>query len=520
MILRNPFKQKAKRGAAKSRDKTMPAPVRGWNAREGLPEMNPQDAVIMDNMFPGTTDVQLRKGSTNWSTGYPAKVETLMVYAGAAVRKLFAASGTSFYDATSSGAVGAAVVTGLANARWQYTNNSTPGGNFLAAVNGVDKLQLYDGSTWKAIDGASTPAITGVATTSLTNVSVNHNRMWFTEKNSLDAWYLGVNAISGAAQAFPLGSIFNEGGSLVCIGGWTIDAGQGMDDLTCFVTTEGEIAVYGGSDPSSASTWSLRGVYKLADPIGFRCLEKFASDLLVVTKEGLFPMSKALASAQVNTKTSITDRISSAMRAAVATYGSLFGWECHVHSSQGFLLLNIPLTASGYAMQFVMNTISGAWCRFKSWNALCFADMNGELYFGSQNAVLKAWEGGSDNGSQIVGVTLQAFNALGYSGPKNATMIQPLVSATGVFGAAYQVRADYDLTLPSGVPSLSGASASLYGTAVYGSSVWGGTSHLYKDWITSPGFGRVLAVVAQFASSDGEVHWYSTTFKLEDGAGL
>jgi uncharacterized membrane protein YeaQ/YmgE (transglycosylase-associated protein family) len=59
---------------------------------------------------------------------------------------LFGAAGTSFFNVTSLGAVGAAVVTGLTNARWQYVNSSTSAGSFLMAVNGSDKLRGWDGS--------------------------------------------------------------------------------------------------------------------------------------------------------------------------------------------------------------------------------------------------------------------------------------------------------------------------------------------------------------------------------------
>jgi hypothetical protein len=33
--------------------------------------MQPLDAVVMDNFFPGTSDVSLRPGSSNWLTGLP-----------------------------------------------------------------------------------------------------------------------------------------------------------------------------------------------------------------------------------------------------------------------------------------------------------------------------------------------------------------------------------------------------------------------------------------------------------------
>ena len=72
----------------------LPAPTGGWNARDVLSEMAPNDAVILENWFPSTTSVNQRYGYSEWATGLPAETETLMNYAGPASDKLFAACGS------------------------------------------------------------------------------------------------------------------------------------------------------------------------------------------------------------------------------------------------------------------------------------------------------------------------------------------------------------------------------------------------------------------------------------------
>ena len=68
----------AKRKVA--RYKTIPAPVGGWNARDALAAMSPLDAVTLDNFFPITSGVMLRKGYTQWATGLTTDVESLLPY--------------------------------------------------------------------------------------------------------------------------------------------------------------------------------------------------------------------------------------------------------------------------------------------------------------------------------------------------------------------------------------------------------------------------------------------------------
>ena len=50
------------------------------------------------------------------------------------------------YDVSSSGAVGAAAVSGLTNARHQHTMFATSGGQFLVICNGADGVRTYDGT--------------------------------------------------------------------------------------------------------------------------------------------------------------------------------------------------------------------------------------------------------------------------------------------------------------------------------------------------------------------------------------
>ena len=64
----------------KSSTVTVAAPTGGWNARDALGAMDPLDAVTLQNWWPGTNSVLLRKGYTNHATGLPGQVETLMVY--------------------------------------------------------------------------------------------------------------------------------------------------------------------------------------------------------------------------------------------------------------------------------------------------------------------------------------------------------------------------------------------------------------------------------------------------------
>jgi hypothetical protein len=305
-----------------------------------------------------------------------------MPYITATTSKLFAASGTAFYDATAQGVVGASVVSGLTNARWQSANMGTPGGQFFYAVNGVDKPQYYDNAAWVAVDGGTVPAITGVTTTLLIHVNVYKNRLYFVETASMRAWYLPLNSIGGAAGSLDFSSIFKLGGFLMAMCTWTVDNAAGINEYAVFITSEGEVAVYQGADPSNAATWLIVGVFRIGRPVGRRCFEKMGSDIIVITSDGVFPLSKALLTDRSQLQDALSAKIINLINNDVASYSGNFGWDIKLYPLGNKVVVNVPQRPGVTQYQYVMNTITGAWCRFTKWNANCWQVKGDVLYFG------------------------------------------------------------------------------------------------------------------------------------------
>lgn len=513
--------QKSVRRTQSATVASVSSPVGGWNARDPLAEMAETDAIKLDNFFCTPYDVKVRNGYSVWATGLPSAVNTICSYSPPSGGiKLFAASGTAIYDVTNSGAVGAAVVTGKASDKWQHSNFGTAGGNFLYLVNGIDKPMLYNGSTWTAIDGASTPAITGVTTTLLSHVYAFKFRLWFIEKNSLRAWYLPTLSIGGAAQSLDLSSLFNRGGYLVAMADWSLDAGYGMDDYAVFVSSEGQVAVYKGTDPATAATWALVGVYDIGSPIGARCLMKYAGDLTVICKDGLAPLSKALMSSRVNTQLMLTDKIQHVISDYTTTYQNNYGWECMLYPQENMLIMNVPISSS-QSYQLVMNTISGAWSRFLDWNAICF-ELHGDLlYFGAQGVVCKAWDTNADNGQNIRFEAQQSFNYFGNHGQlKQVKMIRPIISTDGQATILLGVNTDFDTSQPQGLPTFAPfpPSPALWDSATWDSSTWAsGDLSIKKDWQTAFGIGYCISAHMQGYSRDIKLRWASTDFMMSGG---
>ena len=478
--------------------------------------MSPLDAIVMDNFFPGTSDVSLRSGSSNWLTALPANARAFLPYNKTIGGSLFVSTDAGIYNASASGAAGAAVTT-CTNGDWNSVSFINTAGAYLVAVNGVDLMKNYDGTTWTNVTSVSTPAITGVATSNLENIAIHKRRLWFSQKGSMDLWYLAPDAIGGTATRFPVGPLFGRGGKVVAMANWTVDGGKGIDDLFVIATSQGEMAVYQGTDPSDLSTFALVGVYYVGEPIGKRCLTRYGGDLLYLSKQGCYPLSKLLISATVDRSQAISFKIDGAFLEAASTYSGIAGWEAVVYPNANALIVNIPISTDLVSYQYVMNSITKAWCRFVGWNARCFTVYNGELYYAGGNVVRKAWAGLSDAGNSITGQIAQAYNKLNTNGQKNISLGRTNVSVEGQATLSLTLDADYKTNLGSTkatyLPSLT---TSIWDGGLWDTATWStDISVVESRWVTIPNEpGYLYSLRLQIVTSTARFSWNSTDFAV------
>lgn len=505
--------------AAPGRTASFPAPVGGLNSRDSLANMAQTDAVVMENWFPNPTSVDVRKGWQAWSTGYANPVQTLFRYAPTTgAYKLFAASGTSFFDATLTGVVGAAVKTGLTNAQWCYTNIVTPGGSFLWAVNGVDNAQLYNGTVW------ADASITGVASNLIAQVNVFGNRLFLVEKNTLNLWYLAVQSIAGAATKFDLSTIFPRGGFLMAMSTWSIDAGAGLQDLAVFASSEGEIVIYQGVDPAS---WTKQGVYYIGRPIGRKCMIRMGGDVIYLCEQGIYPLSRALLSATVDRTVALTDKIQSTISQVVNSFQLNYGWQMSLYPEQNQIWLNVPKTVTPPTSdQYVMNTITGSWTQFTNMDSACWEVVGPDIYFGGATAVYHAWTGQLDGTGQIQADALQAYsNFRTQALQKYFTMVRPSITADGVPSILFGLNLDFLNQPATGALSFNPpTSGMVWGSMVWGppsvSMTWGGGLNQISRWQTVGGIARYAGLRLTVQANSSQVSWNETSWLYQSGGVL
>jgi hypothetical protein len=400
---------------------------------------------------------------------------------------------------------GAFVITVTSGSQFQYTMATSPASD--ATVVGT----------------YSVTGITGVDSKNFINVNLFKNRLYFTEKNTLTCWYLDVNSISGAANPLYFGGIARNSGYLQAMGTWTIDAGQGVDDYAVFVTSMGEAIVYNGTNPNSADTWALKGVWQLGQTFNRRCFFKWAGDLLLLTQDGLVPLAAALQSSRLDPRINLTDKIYYPISQACTQFYALFGWQINYFASENMLILSIP-TENGME-QYVMHTITKAWARFTGIQAHCWeAAGNADMYFGGDGYVGKFYDLTSDAGTNIYATAQQAYNYFDSQGQlKRFTLVRPILQTdNGLPTVLCGISTDFDTTPLINQVSFNPLINKLgrWDVSTWDGANWGGGLVTTKFWQGVTGTGFAGSININVASQGIEFHWASTDYVMERGGVL
>lgn len=512
-----------KRQVAQSQ--SLPAPIGGLNARDSVALMDETDAVTLDNWFPSTTSVDLRKGYLEHAT-FTGLCETVMAYNGAS-RKLFVAVNTTndlIIDATTGGAISSAVVGGagptvqaLTSARFDYQNFGTTGGQFLSCVNGVNTPLQYDGTTWSA----SIMTGSGLTTSNLFTVAVYAERLWYAEVDTFNAWYLPLQSITGTLTKLALGSLFKLGGALSSIVTWSADSGSLLADFIAFVSTEGEVVAFSGTDPASITTWSRIAHFRIGRPVtrGNRAWTKIGGEAVMITADGLIPMSLALEQSGADVSKAVSDKIRLSFNSDVATHGSRYGWTVVLHPAGQKLLVNVPTLEGSTSYQYVMNSQTKSWCRFTGWDAFCFESTRDKLYYGGNGFLAEADTGLDDNDESITATAKQAFSYFGQRGrQKQMTMARPILSLDGPVSLNLGVDVDYRDTAPGSVVPIAGEVGDPWETPW--DVAWTGAGVIYSAWNSIRGIGFAIAPRLTVQAEGINLSWSATDFVYEAGGVL
>lgn len=458
---------------------TFPAPVAGKVTNQNLANQPTNHALVMRNFWPTRRGFEPR-GGYRQSVNVGATVKTLFSHAQGGLEWLFAATENKIFEIDPVTDTFTEVVTGQTDGNYSTGYVVTDDLTFLMVVNGHDPAQVFDGTSWTQIAteySVATPYfITGVDSSNISHLWNYRNRQFMIERGTMDAYYLPVNNVFGAAERLPLGAIFNKGGSLLTGTTFSSDSGEGIDDRCVFVTDQGEVAVFQGADPSTITSWSLVGVFDLGVPLGRNMFFSAGGDPIFATKRGLVALTAAVEKTADQLELgALSENIEPDWQKQAAAAGSVDGWHMVNWRSKNMLVVTPPADTGTEQEILVCNTQTRAWTDFTGWNATAVCIYEDNLYIANGDGmVAEADVSGRDGENPFVCQVGWAFSDMGIPGIKQTSLGRAFFKHRGAFLAEISAAKDYRMAFPPPKEGLSSEQlGALWDVAVWDISGWG-----------------------------------------------
>ena len=504
-----------------TRSEGTPAPVQGIVAdspiysavSEGL-----QSAVFMDNIVPGEYGCRIRPGSKEFATNLGTVgtgVRTIMYYnsqvsqAAGGQDFLFATTRDGIFDITAGGEgpwVPVLVWPSTAeDAGWcSHLNFTTDNGDhYLLVADEANGYYFFNGTVWA--QGSFTPGDPDPE--DVVYITEWANRVWFVERNTTKAWYTAtLGGIQGNLTPLDFGTRFGKGGHLVQLARWTIDAGDSIDDKLVAVSSSGDVLVWEGNNPDSVTGIKLVGRWFVGKvPEGRRVMSDWGGDVTITSSQGVTQLSELLQGLANQVSTGLTKKISKYFREAVDLRGDEYGWGFERFPVEGFALLLVPEFGTRKAYQFVINTLTGAWCTFRDLDMVCMDNSNFGFFFGTHDGrVLELTSEATVDDIPLAETgaaktikynLLTHYTHFGTPAEwKRGQFVRPIFIGDAAPTYNCILRYDFDLSPPPGAIPYLPSSTSKWDEGLWNIGVWGGEAQNYNVLGGLNGMGRHIAI--------------------------
>lgn len=471
-----------------------PAPTGGLDTAAIKAGRPGNTALVMDNLIPDSQGVRPRSGSRkvfSLGSAYSStnKIERLISFT--LTGETFAATPTSLYafdentTPLADTAAPTAAYSSQTSSDYGAVEMATAGGKFITLVNGVNDALIYNGTTFSPV-GGGTYTITQAQSDGQGGTSqvaydtsdwsygwAHQGRQYFVEKGTMKAWYLGTNSIQGEAKFLTLAGVFSKSSELLFGTSFSTDSGAGIDDFNVFVSAEGEVAIYQGTDPSNINTWALKGLFEIGRPLGKNAHFSIAGDVIIATVDGLVPLSAVLTKdvselRLFSLSAAIEPDIDLEIRLADPYASAKWKMVKSDHHGLGFLVL--PRRNQPERHLYVVNLRNRAWCRFTGWRVEDMISLDTHVFFTDGQYVYEGLVTGRDDGEIIQHQLLTAHDNLGSEGRQK---IIHKAKVNLVTSSHINVHLDIARNNEAPTPVYPEATDTLdYSDAIWGTAVW------------------------------------------------
>lgn len=565
---------------------TLAVPYKGLNARSPFSATGPEFAISLRNAIPESFGLRTRKGYTEWareipggsvpvnsilsyfpavaavSTSAPMQKEDLSTLmfntrvsrAGTPPGQLFAAKGDLIYNVTAGGVGPWVPEVGVSGAGsyWNGVNFQNIAGAFLCVCNEQGGYAIYGTATgWEMpIQGTLPGQINGVNPATLCLVTIWKRRLWFIQLGTTKAWYLPVDSITGDATEFDFGSLFPHGGTLAYLANWTVEGGAGIDDNLVAISSQGDVAIYKGTDPDTADTFSQIGVWYVGPlPVGRRQVLSTGGEVYILSQFGVMPVSRLLqtTSLAAEDQQHLSFNVDPIVARLMQDYSTFQGWQIVDLAKEELLVIGIPKEATQFGgMYLAYKATTQGWAFLTDTTYASLVNIGALIYAGTTDGrVVRAFDGPLDNvllsanligsfsnafssafgggyglSSTGLGIACQvtpAYQPMGDPGyVKRFTMVRPSFTARVVPTLTLQILTDYGAPAPPVSPTLPIDTQAKWDVALWDVGKWTGILPPIRNWLGCSGYGFSATVQLDYVTG-GDTLLTAIDFWSEQG---
>jgi hypothetical protein len=246
----------------------------------------------------------------------------------------------------------------------------------------------------------------------------------------------------------------------------TVDGGEGTDDFLIVVSTTGDVLIYEGTDPTSITTFRIRGRWYIGNvPAGRRFGVVYGNDVLLVCDHGIISLASLMQGLTINDAMfkSIGAPINGVLGREVANARTLTGWEVFTHPLEDQLFIRIPSSNTGYFRAYAMFINTNSWSTVDSVPIYTNTVFDGVLY-GSDNSdnVYQTFVGETDDVGfdDAPNVVPQGFIQTSYQPYGNPSVYKIFRMMTLMFlsvvkpSVRVQMLPEFQFGVVQGVPSI------------------------------------------------------------------
>lgn len=463
------------------------APLKGLNLSSKLVPGDPLTAPVLDNWIVEENRIVARGGTRPIVTlpgGLP--VAALVPFYGTNSQLLAASGGKLFH------LDGTVAKEPFSSDDWHWTAFSNLSAvDYTIMVNGVSGVWSWDGASEPVKEVITPPAGTSHIFPDKLGIVLSHmNRLWFADSTYLSLYYLPLQQKAGELRELPLNAVFKRGGTIRAVATWTLDGGMGMDDHLVIFSSNGEAAIYNGTDPDT--DMMLTGVYRFDAPMSKHSVIQYGGELYCLISTGLVPMS-TLMRAESEQLGKVDVSVTSEFLNVSRTNRDRPGWSVLLNHTSGRLFCNLPLGGARYK-QMIRFMPRAVWASWSNVPSRCWGWIANRVFFGTDDGRVFEQSPGflNDDGEPIKVDVQLAWSNYGTPAIKQFKMILPYIQTDGQPHPYVDMKVDYDTAPPTNQPNVSpGIVGAEWDIAPWDTSDWASTVLNRLNWTGVGVLGRV-----------------------------